>query len=65
MNLKFTIHAIERSLERTGMTGVQLKLYLNKKIKEKHVNSKSPKFFWINGLKVLMKNNLVITVWKP
>lgn len=65
MKLKFTSHSVERSLERTGMTGVQLNHFLMKKIKPKHFKSKVPKYFWIRGLKVLMKNNLIITVFKP
>jgi hypothetical protein len=65
MRLDISVHAMERSLERIGMTGVELKLFLEKNIKDKQLKHKIPRFIWIKGIKVLIKNNLVITLWKP
>lgn len=67
MDIKFTLHAIERSLERTGMTGVELKILAESKLKPKDLLHEQPKPVWIKGkrIKLIMVKDLVITVCKP
>ena len=67
MELKLTLHAIERSIERIGMTGVELKILAESKLKPKDILHEKPKPVWIKGrrIKLIMVKNTIITVCKP
>ena len=62
IELEFTTHAIERSLERTGMTGVQLNNFLKSRLRPFQLKYKEPKNIYIGHLRISIKENLIITV---
>ena len=71
MKLEFTSHAVERSLERTGMTGVELNNIIQNKIsRNKNIANKIFKkgihFYWIKGtgIRLTLNGNILITVWQ-
>ncbi len=66
MKLEFTFHALDRCLERTGLTGVQMTNLINKKVKRKHLIYTKPTHVWIKGfgIRLTMIRNLIITIWK-
>jgi len=63
MELIITSHAIERSLERLNMTGVQLYRHLKQHIQEKHLKYEKPRAIHVGGIKVVIKENTIITVY--
>lgn len=66
MDIKFTSHSIERSLERLGLTGVELFHLIKKKVKPNKINKKGIHYIWIKGkgIRLTMNGNKIITVWK-
>lgn len=71
MKIEFTSHSVERSLERLGMTGVELNNYLQKqigreKIKPEKIFKKGIHHYWLKGkgIRLTLNTNILITVWK-
>lgn len=71
MEIKFTSHSVERSLERIGMTGVELNNYIrqqinNGKIKSDKIFKKGIHHYWLKGqgIRLTLNTNILITVWK-
>jgi len=71
MKIEFTSHSVERSLERVGLTGVELNKLIQTKIsRNKNISRKIFKegvhHYWIKGtgIKLTLNGNILITVWK-
>lgn len=66
MKVEFTSHAVERSLERLGLTGVELTNLIKNKVKPEKIQKKGVHHVWIKGkgIQLVMNGNKIITVWK-
>lgn len=71
MKIKFTSHSVERSLQRVGLTGVDLNrmitdLIKKGKIKEEKIFKDGIHHYWIKGkgIRLTFNGNILITVVK-
>lgn len=72
MKIKYTSHSVERSLERIGLTGVELNMHIARSIVRGHIK---PNRIFRDGIhnftfkikgqkiKLILNKNVLITVW--